>query len=230
MDSTAFLAHLRNELNTFSSFLTSDLSVPIEHCGSWNLFDLAEHLGGRNLWAAVAISEKRGDYKAPAPPRDRDLLIRWFDEASATLLKALDTDSAAKAWTFHPPHTVGFWQRRRCHEALIHRWDAEHALGSPQPFDRELATDGVSEVFDTLAPREIARGRAQPPKQAIHLQAVDTGASWTYGPGAAVATLTAPAETLLLMLWGRVPSNDPAITWTGDELAALGVLKGPLAG
>jgi uncharacterized protein (TIGR03083 family) len=230
MDSTTYLSQLRNELNTFSSCLKGDLSAPIEHCGSWTLHHLAEHLGGRNLWASVAISEKRGDYESPAAPRDRDQLIRWFDNASATLLATLDADPATEAWTFHPPHTVGFWQRRRCLEALIHRWDAEHALGSPQPFDRELATDGISEVFDTLAPREIARERAQPPRHALRLEASDTGASWTYGPGAAVATLTAPAETLLLMLWGRVPSKDPAISWSGDEQAALDVLKGPLAG
>lgn len=51
------------------------------------------------------------------------------EENSTTLLMALDTDPNANAWTFHPPHTVGFWQRRRALKALIHRWDAENALG-----------------------------------------------------------------------------------------------------
>ncbi|MEU1371767.1 maleylpyruvate isomerase family mycothiol-dependent enzyme, partial [Streptomyces sp. NPDC005803] len=44
------------------------------------------------------------------------MFLRWFEESSATLLTALRTDPSTSAWTFHPPHTVGFWQRRRALE------------------------------------------------------------------------------------------------------------------
>ncbi|MGI5328418.1 hypothetical protein [Actinomadura nitritigenes] len=38
-------------------------------------------------------------------------------------------------------------------EALVHRWDAENALGNRRPLDPVLAGEGVAEVFDTMAPR-----------------------------------------------------------------------------
>jgi uncharacterized protein (TIGR03083 family) len=188
-----------------------------------------EHLGGGNLWAAAAVTEKHGKTKGPAAPREPAALARWFEETSATLMSALDTDPATEAWTFYPPHTVGFWQRRRCHETLIHRWDAEHALGEARPFDPELAADGVAEVFEIMAPRQIVRGRAQPPACAIRLDATDTGGSWTHGPGAPVATISGTAENLLLLLWERIPSDsEAAITWDGDRTAGQRVLDGPL--
>ena len=34
-------------------------------------------------------------------------------------------------------------------------------------------------------------------------------------PGEPVATIDATAATLLLVLWGRLPAQDPAVTWTG---------------
>lgn len=228
MEPAFLLTHLRRELAVFRDCLRQDLSVPVPHCGDWTLRDLAEHLGTSNLWAAVAVTEGHGDHEPPAAPRDSTALVRWFEDTSATLLAALDTDPSAPAWTFHPPHTVGFWQRRRCLETLVHRWDAEHALGAPRPLDADLAGEGVAEVFDTLAPRQVARGRARPPESALRLEASDTGHSWTYGPGAPAATLTAPAAHLLLLLWGRMPLDDGAFVWTGDEQAGRRVLRGPL--
>ncbi|MGV9350284.1 maleylpyruvate isomerase family mycothiol-dependent enzyme [Streptomyces spiralis] len=228
MEPSSLLRHMRRELDAFRDCLDGDLAAPVEHCGDWTLLDLTEHLGGSNLWAAAAVTEKHGDHKPAAGPRERAALIRWFGEASQALYAALDTDPSTPAWTFHPPHTVGFWQRRRCMEALVHRWDAERALGISQPLDAVLAGEGVAEVFDTMAPRQIARGRTQPPQAALRLEATDTGASWTYGPGTPVAVLTAPAESLLLLLWGRMPLDGGGFAWHGDEQAGRRILKGPL--
>jgi uncharacterized protein (TIGR03083 family) len=228
MDAPDFLAHLRRELTAFAVCLNGDLSAPVEHCGDWTLLDLAEHLGRSNLWAARAVTEQHGDYEAPPAPRDRAELTGWFDAASRTLLDALDRDPSVPAWTFRPPRTVGFWQRRRPHETLIHRWDAEHALGLAPALDTDLAADGVAEVFDTIAPRQIERGRATPPRYAIRVIATDTATDFTYGPGQPVATISGTAVDLLLLLWGRRAPDDEAIEWRGDRTAALSVLDGPL--
>ncbi|UED84474.1 maleylpyruvate isomerase family mycothiol-dependent enzyme [Streptomyces profundus] len=228
MDSASLLHHLRTELTAFRACLDGDPSAPVAHCGDWTLRDLAEHLGGGNVWAATAVTEQHGDGRGAPAPRERAALARWFDDTSATLLTALDADPAASAWTFHPPHTVGFWRRRRALETLVHRWDAESALGVARPLDPLLAGEGVAEVFDTMAPRQVARGRVRPPSQALRLTATDTGASWAYGPGGPVATLSAPAEQLLLLLWGRIPADSPALHWSGDHPAALAFLAGPL--
>ena len=228
MDSAAYLAHLRREFGAFEACLAGDLSAPVEHCGGWTLYDLADHLGQGNMWAAVAVTDKHGDYAAPAAPRDRAALTRWFRGTCGTLLAALDTDPSSSAWTIAPPPTAGFWQRRRCLETLIHRWDAEHALGVTGPLDPALAADGVAEVVDTMAPRQVRLGRAAAPPHAIRIRAGDTGSSWILGAGEPVATMHATAATLLLVLWGRLAAEDPAVTWNGDRQKALASLSRPL--
>ncbi len=45
----------------------------------------------------------------------------------------------------------------------------------------------------------------------------------------AAATLTAPAQTLLLHLWKRLPPEDPALSWAGDRAAGRRLLAMPLS-
>jgi uncharacterized protein (TIGR03083 family) len=228
MDSAAYLAHLRRETGAFAACLSGDLSAPVVHCGDWTLYDLADHLGRQNLWAAAAVTEQRGDYDPPPAPRDPAALAAWFRGTCDVQLAALDTDPAAPAWTFAPPPTVGFWQRRRCQETLVHRWDAEHALGRAGRLDPALADDGVAEVIDTFVPRQVRLGRTAAPPCAVRLAATDTGSAQTLGPGDPVATVSGPAADLLLLLWGRLGHDDPAVTWAGDRGAGQAVLAGAL--
>jgi uncharacterized protein (TIGR03083 family) len=228
MDSAAYLAHLRRELGAFEACLNGDLSVPVEHCGGWTLYDLADHLGGQNLWVVAAVTEQRGDYQAPAAPRDPGALTAWFRGTANALLAALDTDPSAPAWTIAPPPTVGFWQRRRCLETLVHRWDAEHALGRGGRLDPGLAADGVDEVIDTVFPRQVRLGRTGAPPHAVRLVATDTSADWTLGPGDPGVALRGTAADLMLLLWGRLAVDDPAITCDGPRELARSGLSGAL--
>jgi uncharacterized protein (TIGR03083 family) len=228
MDSAGYLAHLRRELGAFEACLAGDLSVMVEHCGGWTLYDLADHLGGQNLWAAAAVTEQRGDYQAPAAPRDPAALAAWFRGTGDVLLAALDTDPSAPAWTIAPPPTVGFWQRRRCLETLVHRWDAEHALGIGGRLDPALAADGVAEVIDTMAPRQVRLGRTSAPPHAVRLVATDVPARWILGPGDPAVTLRGTAADLLLLLWGRLDAGDPAVSCDGRPELARAALSGAL--
>jgi uncharacterized protein (TIGR03083 family) len=223
-----YLAHLGRELAAFEACLGGDLSAPVEHCGGWTLYDLASHLGGQNLWAAAAVTEQRGDYEAAPAPRDPAALAEWFNDTGGVLLAALDTDPSASAWTIAPPPTVGFWQRRRAQETLVHRWDAEHALGSAGPIDPALADDGIAEVIDTMTPRQVRLGRTADLMHAIGLHATDTGSRRVIGPGDPVATASGTAADLLLLLWARLAADDPAIAWDGDSELARSVLAGAL--
>ncbi|WP_433186375.1 maleylpyruvate isomerase family mycothiol-dependent enzyme [Actinoallomurus sp. CA-150999] len=224
-----YLAALRRELDAFGAVLDGDLSAPVEHCGDWTLFDLAAHMGAGNLWVVTAVKEGHGDdYDEGAAPRDQTALNAWYAETANTLVRALSVDPSTDAWTFFPPRTVGFWRRRRAQETLIHRWDAENAVGSATPMDVVLATDGVAEVFDTMAPRMIARGHATGPEQAVRIAATDSGGSWTHGPGEPVAQVSGRAEDLLLMLWDRKPRDTDSVAWIGDREAGLRALAGPL--
>ena len=217
------LALLQEELAAFQDCLTGDLSTPIEHCGDWTLHDLVVHLGQENLWAAAAVRERRGDYVAEPPPAN---VVSWFADTARTLTATLAVDPATEAWTFFPPRTVGFWRRRRCLETLVHRWDAEQALSRPGTLNPHLSGDGIAEVVDGFAPRQIRLGRMSPFRAAVRLTATDLRACWLLGHGDPVAELSGTAADLLLMLWGRRPV--PWDSLSGDEAAAREVLRGPL--
>ncbi|MEU4560037.1 maleylpyruvate isomerase family mycothiol-dependent enzyme [Actinoplanes sp. NPDC023936] len=217
------LTLLRRDLAAFRDCLDGDLTATVEHCGGWTLADLAAHLGQGNLWAATAVTERRGDHRPPAPATG---IGPWFTETAETLLEALDVDPATEAWTFAPPRTAGFWQRRRCLETVVHLWDAQHALGTAEPLDPALAGDGIAEVIEVFVPRMIKRGLAAEPVVAVRFTATDLGTSWMLGPGDPVAEIDGTAEELMLALWNRRP-----IAWerlTGDEAAARAALRGPL--
>jgi uncharacterized protein (TIGR03083 family) len=228
VDPAAHLAHLRRELSAFAACLTGDLSAPVRYCGDWTLHDLADHLGQDNLWVVTAVTEQRGDYAGPPAPRDPAALAAWFDATSAALLEVLEQDPARPAWTIYPPPTVGFWRRRRAMETLVHRWDAQTALGAVSSLDPALAADGVAEVVDTMAPRQVELGRMPPLTRALRLVAADAGQSWVLGPGAPAATVSAAAADLLLMLWHRLPAQAPPLSWDGDVAAGLEVLGAAL--
>jgi uncharacterized protein (TIGR03083 family) len=229
LGSVDHLTALRRELDAFGAALDGDLSAPVEHCGDWTLFDLAAHMGAGNAWVVTAVEEGHGNgYDAGAAPRDQAALKDWYAESANTLMRALAADPSTDAWSFCPPHTVGFWRRRRSQETLMHRWDAEYALGSATPMDMALAADGVAEVFDTMAPLMIARGITAEPGRAVRITATDSGGSWVYGPGEPTAEISGMAEDLLLVLWGRKPLDTDSLTWTGDHEAGMRVLAGPL--
>jgi uncharacterized protein (TIGR03083 family) len=199
------------------------LSAPVEHCGDWTLRELAEHLGQGNLWAATAISQRHGEYQPPPAPAD---IASWFANTARVLTDALTAAPSTQAWTFYPPHTVGFWRRRRCLETLVHRWDAQHALGISSQLDPALCGDGIAEVIEVFVPRQVQRGRAAEPKAAVRFTATDLDSSWVLGPGVPVATLSGTAQELMLALWNRLPL--PWTRLTGDYDVAREVLHGPL--
>jgi uncharacterized protein (TIGR03083 family) len=211
----------------FSDCLGGDLSVPVVHCGDWSLRDLADHMGRGNAWVVGAVRERRKDRAGTAPPEADSGVRAWFDASAAELDSALALPAGTEAWTFWPPHTVEFWRRRRVHENQVHVWDAETAArGGAAPLDPVFAADGVAEVFDTMAARQVARKRLAEPAAAVRITASDTGGSWTWGPGEPVVELTAAAERLLLHLWGRIAHEDPSLSWSGDREAARGLLAG----
>jgi uncharacterized protein (TIGR03083 family) len=218
-----YLAFLRSDLVAFQGYLGGELTAPVEHCGDWTLRDLAEHLGQGNLWAAVAITERRGDHRPASAPAD---IVPWFADSSQVLLEALAADPATEAWTFAEPRTIAFWRRRRCLETLVHRWDAEHALGMASEPDPVLCGDGIAEVIEVFVPRMVRRGQAAEPAAAVRFTATDLDTSWVLGPGDPIATLAGTARELMLALWNRHPL--PWSELVGDHDAARAVLRGPL--
>lgn len=229
------LALLRDAVEDMAARLVdADMAAPVPACPGWSVADLVAHLGGVQRWATVAVVERRGDAGAAAPPGDREGLIRWFGDGAADLVKVLDSaDAADPAWTFGEPRTVAFWIRRQAHEAVIHSWDLAQSTGSPRPLPADAAVDALDETVGMFWPRQVRKGRAVPPSRALALSLPDAGRRWVIGdptdPEPHVsATVTGPADALLLLLWHRIGVDDARLSVTGDPRMVVEALDRPL--
>ena len=113
----------------------------------------------------------------------------------------------------------------------MHRWDLGTALGRDLGYPAGIAADGVDEVVTVFFPRQVRLGRIPPLARSLAVVA-DDGPTWMlHGDGTgepvgpADATVTGPADALVLLLWGRVGLGDRRLTVTGSEEAAAAVLS-----
>ncbi len=81
-------------------------------------------------------------------------------------------------------------------ETGVHRWDAQGALGGPDPLLSVVATHGLDEFTDVY----LGRLGDVP---TIELVATDLGRSWRYGRGGPSATIEGTASELFLRLMSR---------------------------
>lgn len=227
------LPDLERAAADFAAVLESgDLDAPVPGCAPWRLTDLAHHLGGVHRWARTAVVSGPSSEKDPTDaPTERAALVDWFREGADELVATLRaTDPDTPCWTFAPPHTAAFWLRRQRHETAMHAGDAAASQGAVRPpYGAEQALDGIDEVVGTFFPRQVRLGRIPPLGHALAVQP-DEGGRWvlagdgTAPPADAPATVSGPAEALLLLLWHRVGPDDPRVTVSGDPAAARAVL------
>lgn len=142
------------------------------------------------------------------PPDDE--LADWLLEGLDALIVAL-ADRGRPCWTLAGLGTAGWWGRRQALETAVHRVDAERVLGLASPVDPALAADGVAEVVDVLHPRQLRLGRAAAPVAALRLTADDGQGSWLFAGPSPATEIRGPAETLLLLVWGRTDLDEPRL-------------------
>jgi uncharacterized protein (TIGR03083 family) len=196
-------------------------------CGDWTMGDLCAHVGRLHRWAAEIVAarpaEPAGHWKKLAYPQG-DALVDFVAQGYELLATGLESAAPSDAcWSWTDQHTVGFWARRQAHELAVHRWDAQNAAGGAEPIEREMAVDGIQELFDILAFRP-----GGPPTgngQTIHLHCTDGEGEWLIrlaADGPSVVNEHAKgdvaargsASDLLLMMWGRIPVD--AVEVFGD--------------
>jgi uncharacterized protein (TIGR03083 family) len=235
MEDFDFYRLLRAELDAYADLLAGltkqDLERQVPSCAPWTMYELTDHLGNGNLWVTTAVQEGHGrNDKERTAPHDPASLHTWFLSTVDQITTALAVDAETQAWTFSAllPRTVGFWCRRRAHETRMHRWDAENAFGTPEPFEPELASDAITEVFELFAPRMIERGIATKPQTALAVHATDLHRTWRYGPGEPVSEVAGTASDLALMLWNRIGMDAAVLAWSGDRAAGERVVRSPL--
>ena len=229
MSPDQFLAELASSLDHLATFARQPpdtLARVVPACAGWTLEQLFGHLGSIERWAAGVV--RTGTFvQETAPPAEG--AAAWFLAGTAPFLETMTgLDPESECWTFGPPpRTARFWLRRQAHEHAIHLVDACQALGLEIPaLADNFMLDGVDEVLAMFAPRLLRLDRMAPPDKAVSFQ-VPGAASWTLGPGAAVALISAPVPVMYLGLWGRSNLAENAVI-EGDAAAALRVLRGPL--
>jgi len=213
----------------------ADLDQPVPACPGWSVADLIAHLGETHRWAAHAVREGNPDAPEVSPPvTDRAALADWYRDSAEDLVVTLrTTDPSTECWAFGPrPRTARFWFRRQPQEAAMHRWDLADALGQDSGYPETLAADGVDEVVTMFFPRQVRLNRIPPLAASLALRADGPDLAWVLagdgvGPhdGPVDAEVSGPAAVLALLVWGRVPLDDPRLRLTGDRAAAAAILS-----
>jgi hypothetical protein len=141
-----------------------------------------------------------------------------------------------KAWTWADDKTAGFWLRRITPDTLVHRLDAELAVGREVSLAPDLAADSISDLLDmfSILPRiddfpALAELRGS--GQTLHFHATDpglgaagewlarrtpSGVAWEHRHGRGDAALRGRALDLLLVLSRRAPLDGSRVQALGD--------------
>jgi uncharacterized protein (TIGR03083 family) len=209
-----------------------DLTARVPGCPDWSVRDLVVHLGRVQRFFAASV--RAGEASGP-PPRVEEVpsgeLLLWYAESTTQLTSALRAAGPdAPAWSWWPspvaPHTARAIARHQVQEAAVHAFDAQEAIGKPEPLPAAVAVDGVDEFLEV----PLASLGAWPHRPArIEFQAVE-GPSWTVdlSPSGATASPAASGEPvtrfqgkasdLVLVLYRRIPLADVRID--GDREVA----------
>ena len=230
-----YLIHLSADYQLLVSAIP-DAPVDVPSCPGWTTKDLAKHMAHVYLGQAFVVETgsqaENKEHLAPYP-RTEDYLefMGWGYEA---ITKALDINRPERpTWSWHhSDNSVDFWFRRMAHETVIHRIDAELAVGAVTPIDEALALDGVDEVLDFLpllgswpeAPNvdfgivSIVASTAAGTK-VWDLSFTDKAATVSAAAEpneTARLVISGDAEAMDLYLWGRIDLSDPRISITGE--------------
>lgn len=237
-----------------------DPGLPIPSCPEWTLRQLAAHVGRVHRWAAEIVRTRSAagipfnqapDGTFPDSAAER---AAWLTAGADRVVAAIADAGSAHVWAFGSPAPASFWARRQAHETMMHRADAELAVGREVALDPVLAVDGIDEWLTLMAGprygRPDARAAALPIGASLRIRSapsgredVDGAGDWLVrntpdgvtvisltdvpsADGDADATVTGPADRLLLVLVRRLPPGSQAITVSGDA----GLLTGWLAG
>ncbi|MFF0065992.1 maleylpyruvate isomerase family mycothiol-dependent enzyme [Streptomyces sp. NPDC005279] len=218
-------------------------ATPVPSCPGWTLVDLIRHTGSVQRWFSVLLRQL-----VQEPPRSRDVDLRlpadedgypdWLASSAAEAASAFAvTDPDAPMWVWGADRHARFWVRRMLFETLVHRADAELAVGLRPEIDRDLAADGVDEFLVNLpfaspfAPK-VANLRGD--GETIRFRCTDSDGDWlvrlrpdgfgidhdaaaTGTATPADATVQGAAADLLLLMYGRLDRGSEVFESSGNE-------------
>ena len=223
LDPATCLDIVISEVDAIARAADGNLGAPVTHCPGFDVAELLEHTGGfcRIVGGRVARDEEwkpaSGTWQeAPADEVAGDPL-GWHRRWGAQLIDALrDADPTESITTWAGHRTRYFWFRRAAQELTVHRWDAEHAAGSPGPITETVALDGLDEFLGEFSNR-VARV-LQGSGETYQFVADGSGVAFTVTANEDRLELNshrepdvvarAGADVLLRFVWGRARPDD----------------------
>ena len=204
----------------------------IEHCPGWSMQRLVSHTARVFERTAVVVSE---NLMSP-PPSERVTqfardasVFEQYEQVLVDLVSALKASPLdAPSWNFTGEDlTTSFWIRRMANEAAVHRWDAQHAAGTAEPFDPELAVDIIDELLFVLMP-VLSATKNPALSSSFHIHCTDTTGEWltTFRDGVPNTSrehakgdlaVRGPASALCLWAWNRLPATEGGLEAFGDS-------------
>jgi uncharacterized protein (TIGR03083 family) len=215
----------------------ADPATPVPTCPGWTLADLIEHHGRseRRVEYVVRNLSQEPVWSKDVPadlPDEQVAYAEWFAAGVQPLLQTLRAaDHEAPMWTRGEDKHVSYWARRILYEAVVHRADAEFALGLDPVIDARTGADGVDEFLTNLLdfPWVVDQQRElNSDGQTVHLHATDhdadwlitlgrEGFTWRRGTGGATVSAEGAAGDLLLLVYGRLKPTDNRFRIIGDS-------------
>jgi uncharacterized protein (TIGR03083 family) len=151
--------HHQVALAGFAAVLDAAPDATIPFYPEWTVADLGMHLVKVHTMAIAAIetpSDARPDVAVAVTagtPVD-ELIATLFDTAER-LDAALETTTHTAVWVLRPDRPPSEWRRRMLMEAILHRWDAEAAIGAPIAPEPPVALDGIDEFLHVHTARSL---------------------------------------------------------------------------
>ncbi|MGW4565258.1 maleylpyruvate isomerase family mycothiol-dependent enzyme [Streptomyces sp. NPDC004561] len=223
----------------------ADPAGAVPSCPDWTLADLARHVGALQRWFCTLLTRL-----VQEPPRSRDMDLGLPDDVRdyadwvargvpgvAAVLR--HTDPGAAMWTWGEDRHTRFWARRMFFETLVHRVDAEHAVGRTADIDPVQAADGIDEFLVNLPYAGVfapAVDKLRGTGETVAFRSADSGGAaeeWRVRldpdgfrllppadgdaaeTGAPTVAVLGRAADLLLLLYGRRSYQDAAFTVSG---------------
>jgi uncharacterized protein (TIGR03083 family) len=241
LDDDRYFAELEAEAARFAEAVhDADPALPVPTCPDWTLGRLMVHVAWGHRWAA-AIVGRRSEGPVPAtevedlePPDGADERSAWL-VAGARLLgdAARAVGPATEVWTWSHDRTAGFWLRRITHETLVHRLDAELAVGREVAVAADMAADSVTDLLSSLTDLS-ALGRADlfGEGETLHFHATDeglgaagewfvrrtpTGVVWEQRHHKGDVAVRGRARDLLLVLYRKTALDASPVEVLGDR-------------
>jgi uncharacterized protein (TIGR03083 family) len=235
-----YLVVLDEQVRRFADAVAAgDPSARVESCPEWSLADLCRHQGLVHRWAAEAVRTRATarigwsglpDAEAPDEP---EAMAGWLLRGASGFAELLrERGPAEPVWSWGVEQHSGFWARRMAHETLIHRIDAETAVGPVGPVDPVLAADNIDELLHNAGAensrahpkRELLRGEGG----TLHLHSTDVPGEWTLrrtpegfayeqGHAKGEAAVRGGAVELMLLLNRRLPDGRNSLEILGDQ-------------